>query len=85
MKPTRHLELDDDLKALVEEFARGTGKTPNEIIRQALDEYAARRNGGSGTEAPPESAYDAFNRAGLIGAIDGPGDKSTNPKYFGNG
>jgi hypothetical protein len=30
-----------------------------------------------------ESAYDAFERAGLIGCIkDGPSDLSTNPKYM---
>jgi hypothetical protein len=55
--------------------AKTTGKSESEIVRAALETFC------SGGSTP--SAYDRFERAGLVGDATGlPPDLSTNPSYL---
>lgn len=57
-------------------YARATGKTTSQTIRNALDGYL--KNGVDG-----ESFYDQAKRLGSIGCVRGlPRDLSTNPKHI---
>jgi predicted transcriptional regulator len=82
MADTVPIELDAELKRRIDDLARQSGRSPDDVIREALDRYSGKRNGGDSPNADGESLYDALDRAGLIGCIEGPGDKSTDPKYF---
>ncbi len=82
MADTVPIQLDPELRRRIEDLARQTGRRPDELIRDAIDRYALDRDGGNGSRSARPRLYDALEREGLIGCIDGPGDKSTNPKYF---
>ena len=74
--------LDADLERRVEELARVSGMAPVDVIREALEQYEARRKNGT---APPdgETLYDRAQRADLIGCVKGaPAGLSTNSKYM---
>ena len=79
--------IDHELRQRVAQLARMQGTSEADVVRQALDAYCATQ-AGQGPASRDESHdgetwYDRFERAGLIGCIkDGPGDMSTNPKYF---
>jgi len=76
------LQLGADLERRVEELARISGIAPVEVVREALEEYVARRGNGTGL-AEGETLYDRAQRADLIGCLKGaPEDLSTNPKYM---
>jgi predicted transcriptional regulator len=67
------IRISEELRKKLEARARQSEKDESQVIRDALEEHLA----------PPESAYDAFKKAGLIGiAKGGPRDLSTNKKYF---
>jgi len=84
-KPSRNnsgLQLGADLERRVEELARINGIAPVEVVREALEEYVARRGNGNATDKV-ETLYDRARGAGLIGCLKGaPSDLSTNPKYM---
>jgi hypothetical protein len=76
------LQLGADLERRVEELARINGVAPVDVVREALDEYVARRGNGM-RPAEGETLFDRAKRAGLIGCLNGaPADLSTNPKYM---
>ncbi|MEK7731766.1 MAG: CopG family transcriptional regulator [Planctomycetota bacterium] len=76
------LQLGADLERRVEELARINGVAPVDVVREALDEYVARRGNGAATDEG-ETLFDRARRAGLIGCLNGaPPDLSTNPKYM---
>lgn len=84
-QPSRNnsgLQIGADLERRVEELARISGMAPVDVVREALEEYVARRGNGSAT-CEDESLFDRAKRAGLIGCLNGsPSDLSTNPKYM---
>ena len=70
-------------------FAEGTSvescyRATQEVIAVTVAENEAHASPSDGADsgASAESVFDAFDRYGLIGCVEGPGDKSTNPKYF---
>jgi hypothetical protein len=78
------LRVDADTQRRIESYARASGRSTAEVVREAFDEYEAAHN-GSHPEAE-ESAFDVLNRAGLIGCLkgapDSPTDLSTNPEHM---
>lgn len=82
MHRNQGVSLDADLERRIEAFARAANCTPGDVLRKAFEEYEASHNGAR-QGAPDESAYEAFQRAGVIGCIKGgPSDLSTHPKYL---
>lgn len=81
------LSVDASVQRRIEEYAHAHGLAPAEVVRQAFEEYEAA-HGGPGRPAGSieGSAYEAFDRAGLIGRVRGtPGtttDLATNPKHM---
>ncbi len=66
----------------MEELAHISGMAPVDVVREALEEYVARRGNGNATDKG-ETLYDRAKRAGLVGCLNGaPSDLSTNPKYM---
>ena len=79
------LRIDAALSRQIDALAEQRGCSSEEIVRVALETYAASSNGNSIDDNSQafESLFDRLDRAGLIGCIDdGPSDLSTNPKYF---
>jgi hypothetical protein len=76
------LRLGADLERRVEELAHISGMAPVDMVREALEEYVARRGNSNATDEG-ETLYDRAQRADLIGCLKGaPSDLSTNPKYM---
>ncbi len=80
--------IDADTRRRIEAFARATGTTTAEVVRQALAEFEAAHL----ADLPAVTAFDLLDRAGLIGCLkappDSPTDLSTNPEHmkgFGDG
>lgn len=48
------IQLDDKLARLVEELARSSGVPPSDLVREAVEEFMARRNA---TDAVGESDF----------------------------
>ena len=70
------VRVSKDLGARLLQRSRAKGKTPSDLVRVAIEDYLGRE-----PELP--SAYDAAQKAGLIGcAKAAPRDLSTNPRYF---
>jgi len=70
-----------ELEALASETGKDVGQLLRELVHEALAER--KRNG----QAPPRDGevtlYDALNRQGLIGCVEGlPADLSSNPKHM---
>ena len=86
-------EMDDALVRRLCDLARRGGRSPDAVLRAALDDYEQRHAMMNAppqpTDAPAESVYEILEREGLIGCLDGlPPDLSTNPRYmegFGQG
>lgn len=63
------------LSERVARVARSRNQTVSEVVRRALEQLEV--------EARPPRKGSALQRAGrLVGAVSGPGDLSTNPKYL---
>ena len=77
------LQLGVELERRVDEIARANAMTPIDVIREAVEEFAAHRGHGPGSTGG-ETLYDRLMRAGVIGCIDddGPADLSTNKAHF---
>jgi hypothetical protein len=74
------IHLSADQQQLVAQLAAQTGKPWTEVLSEALRAY---RPSSANTGDESESFYDAANRLGLIGCLEGgPPDLSTNPKYM---
>lgn len=68
---TVSIKLNDQLNQRVTELARQAGVSRSEIIRAALTAYL------------PAAGQSALDLAGpAVGAVEGPGDLSTNPEYL---
>jgi predicted DNA-binding protein len=80
------LRIDSDIQQRIETYARAVGATPQEIIRQAFEEYQATHNAAHTEEISEEVVSDILSRAGLIGCVKSksrtPTDLSTNPKHM---
>ena len=79
-------DLDPKDQKELEALAFETGKNPGELLRELIHEALVERK-RNGQAHPPsdeeETLYEAFNRQGLIGCVEGlPADLSTNPKHM---
>lgn len=75
------IQLTPDQQQQVVRIAHSTGKSPCQVVEEALDSLE-RQSLSPGTRAG-ESVHDALVRAGLLGCItDAPADLSTNPVYL---
>ncbi len=76
------IRVDKSLHERLESVAEAAGKTESQVVREALEDYLDRQEGGA-------TAYDLFKQAGAIGCIKGgPKDLSSNPRHlegFGRG
>lgn len=87
--------LDPALIQRLRDLAARENRPVEDVVRDAVERY--ERNGttvssngqaaptSDSQAAPPqqyETAYEAFKAAGAIGCFSGPGDASTNKKYF---
>ncbi len=68
--------LRDRIKRLADELGVSEGEALDQAVSH-LESELALANG-----KPEKSAYEILKEIGAIGCIEGPGDKSTNPKYF---
>lgn len=59
--PDNKVELDETLKRRIDELAQTNGVSPAEIVREAVEEFAAKRNGGHAV-APSDSIWDLAAR-----------------------
>lgn len=76
-----HIALSEEQKQYLAQLAEQTGKSWDEVLREALVNYRPRTESANGGQE--ESFYDAAMRLGLIGCVKGgPTDLSTNPKYM---
>lgn len=70
------VRFPSDLRRRLKEAARRTHRRESDVIRQAVEKQLA-------AEENAPTAYELFEKAGLIGAIrSGIPDLSTNPKHF---
>lgn len=70
------VRIPANLGTRIRDKVRSSGQTPSDLVRVALEHYLQE-------QAETRSAYDVAKAAGLIGVIRrGPGDLSTNKKYF---
>jgi|CXWL01.1.fsa_nt_gi hypothetical protein len=82
------LEIDADLERRITEHALSNGRSPAEVLRDAVHEYISARMNlqNAGATNGDESVFDRLSRHGLIGCVKGgkdtPRDLSTNPKYL---
>ena len=81
-----NVRLDPKDERDLETLASLSGKDPGELLRELLHEAIAERKRNGETEHPKdgdETLYEALNRQGLIGCVEGlPADLSTNPKHM---
>ncbi len=73
---TVSMKLPDDLDARLRVFARQTGLSRSEIVRQAILAYLP----GDKEHASAHSALDLVED--LVGCVEGPPDLSTNRKHM---
>ncbi len=70
------VRVDRKLRRRLNQQAAASGRGASTVVRAALEEYLSKHG-------KQETCYDAFLRAGMIGAIkNGPRDLSTNKKHF---
>jgi predicted transcriptional regulator len=55
------IQLDDALKRRIDQLAQTNGMSPVDLLREAVEEFAARRNGGE-SPANSDSLWDAAAR-----------------------
>lgn len=83
-------EIPFDLELIInQQMANGNYLSPEEILRDALQEFASRRNVncqnplGQNDETPTCNALEALRQNGLVGSIQsGHRDLSTNPVHM---
>ncbi|MDQ3261780.1 MAG: ribbon-helix-helix domain-containing protein [Pseudomonadota bacterium] len=69
--------LDADRMHKLEQLAKTTGLSLSDVIRDAIDHYAAAKQVQNGP-----SAYEIMQRIGFIGCAKGPKDLSTQYKKY---
>jgi hypothetical protein len=79
-------DLDPKDQKELEALASETGRNPGELLRELVHEALLERKRNGQAHAPSdeeETLYEAFNRQGLIGCVEGlPADLTTNPKHM---
>ncbi|MEQ8210272.1 MAG: hypothetical protein RH917_10615 [Lacipirellulaceae bacterium] len=72
------IELTKEQRELLAKRAKETGRSAAELLAELFSRVARPRR------EPREgrSLYDAMKEYGLIGAMEGPGDLSTNPDHM---
>jgi hypothetical protein len=77
------VSLTEDQIRLLGELSARTGKSPAELISDALHNYSAATSKQGGTEGQPLSLSTRLSRRELLGCLDGgPPDLSTNPEHM---
>lgn len=69
--------LDADRMHKLEQLAKSTGLSISDLLRDAIDHYAAANQ----TQHGP-SAYEIMQRIGFIGCVKGPKNLSSNYKKY---
>ena len=72
------IRLTDEQRALLAKQAQQTGRPWTEL----LDEFFAGFRSPKRTPRPGRGFLDAMQDRGLVGAMEGPGDLSTNPRHM---
>jgi len=75
--PTK-IQLTDEQRALLAKQAEETGRSWAEL----LEDYFANLRSSRRTPRPGRSFLDSMQERGVVGAMDGPGDLSTNPEHM---
>lgn len=73
MALSNSLQFDDELMRRIDDLARANGVTPAEIVREAVETFAAAQNGGNGNSArttDDEAPWDIALRIGESIPID---------------
>ncbi len=79
---TNPLQLSDEQLRLLNDWSARTGKSPQELLAEALDEYQLPMTGPTNRQQG-ETLLDRLSRAGLSGCLaGGPPDLSTNPEHM---
>jgi len=68
-------KIPNEIRERLAAYARETGVSKSEVLRQALQEYLAN------SDHIVEDSFGALT-ADLAGSLDGPEDLATNPKYM---
>ncbi len=79
------IPIDDTLRQRIEALARRRDSSPQDIVRQAFNEFEARHaNDELSQIEEEETIFDRMKKLGVIGCYDAesPGDLSTNRKYM---
>jgi hypothetical protein len=77
------IQLTPEQLALLGQFSVRTGKPPEEVLSDALEQYRPDPTNASTEDVRAESLYDKLARKRLIGCLSGgPPDLSTNPEYM---
>ena len=77
------IELTDREVEILRILSVDTGKTLQEIVRDAIENYQSQLGAARHDNPPTETLFDALNRQGLIGCLSGgPSDLSTNPIHM---
>ena len=74
----RDIELTEEQRRLLAQRAEETGRPWNELLDELFASLPRQKNG----KGNRRSLFDALSERGMIGAMDGPGDLSTNPKHM---
>lgn len=74
----RDIQLTDEQRKLLAKLAEETGRPVSKLI----DELLATSKRPRRTPREGRSFLDAMKECGLVGAMDGPGDLSTNPAHM---
>lgn len=62
MEPhSKNIEVDDALKLRIDQLAQTSGMTPAQLIREAVEEFVAKRNGHE-PQGSSDSLWDAAAR-----------------------
>ena len=75
------IQIDAERQRKLEKLAGQNGRSPSELVRDAIDHYLA-------DQVPPgsnhgDTLYDIAKRTGAVGLLKGgAADVSTNPKYL---
>ena len=77
------IQLTPEQLALLGQFSVRTGKPPEAVLTDALEQYRPSLAEQPANGATSDSLYHKLARKGLIGCLSGgPSDLSTNPKYM---
>jgi hypothetical protein len=73
------IKLTDEQRRLLAERAQDTGRPWTELLEELFATLPQHTTNG---DKPRRTLFEALNERGMIGAFDGPGDLSTNPKHM---